>query len=264
MVEPIEITATYQIVTPMFIGDAEQNAVEITAASVKGALRFWWRALHWGRVRKDCDSEEGALRRLHQREGELFGSAGEGDDKRNHGSRSGQAKFMLRISPRKLNSLTADDLDNHRKFSISRQHTGQAYLLGQGLCNYDRQSKAVKYRTSDRDRSALEPAQTFTVELLLKPNASRYKEELAEALLLLGLLGGLGSRARRGIGSIALTKLEGYPIPDSIETYKKHLGLILKDSGELTDIPPFTAFSRHSRIDVSYISSDAWDVLGGI
>lgn len=45
---PSKITATYRIVTPMFVGDANQQATEISPQSVKGALRFWWRALNWG------------------------------------------------------------------------------------------------------------------------------------------------------------------------------------------------------------------------
>ena len=43
------IEADYNIVTPMFIGGGDkQEAPEIRPPSVKGALRFWWRALQWG------------------------------------------------------------------------------------------------------------------------------------------------------------------------------------------------------------------------
>jgi hypothetical protein len=41
------LQATYRIVTPMFIGDAEQKATDLRPPSIKGALRFWWRALNW-------------------------------------------------------------------------------------------------------------------------------------------------------------------------------------------------------------------------
>ncbi len=44
---PEKITARYRITTPMFIGDAAQQASGISPAAVKGALRFWWRALNW-------------------------------------------------------------------------------------------------------------------------------------------------------------------------------------------------------------------------
>jgi CRISPR-associated protein Cmr1 len=46
------VTARFQIVTPMFLGGAGQKAEGIRPPSVKGALRFWWRALNWGRFRQ--------------------------------------------------------------------------------------------------------------------------------------------------------------------------------------------------------------------
>lgn len=74
---PTVIQATYRIVTPMFIGDAEQNATGIAPQSVKGALRFWWRALMWGEIRSQdqFNTDEKALRELHEQEAKLFGIA---------------------------------------------------------------------------------------------------------------------------------------------------------------------------------------------
>ncbi|HPU57120.1 MAG TPA: type III-B CRISPR module RAMP protein Cmr1, partial [Verrucomicrobiota bacterium] len=44
------LTATYRIVTPMFLGGANpESQAELRISSIKGALRFWWRALMWGR-----------------------------------------------------------------------------------------------------------------------------------------------------------------------------------------------------------------------
>ncbi|MGY0400288.1 MAG: hypothetical protein ACWIPH_10305 [Ostreibacterium sp.] len=37
---PSTITATYKIITPMFIGDAQQHASQISPQSFKGVLRF--------------------------------------------------------------------------------------------------------------------------------------------------------------------------------------------------------------------------------
>ncbi|MFZ1105749.1 MAG: type III-B CRISPR module RAMP protein Cmr1 [Hyphomicrobiaceae bacterium] len=39
------IEAEFEIVTPMFLGGADpKGSAELRAASIKGALRFWWRA----------------------------------------------------------------------------------------------------------------------------------------------------------------------------------------------------------------------------
>ncbi|MGH8498283.1 MAG: type III-B CRISPR module RAMP protein Cmr1, partial [Methylococcales bacterium] len=85
-----EITATYRIVTPMFIGNADQTTDDrIRPPSVKGALRFWWRALNWGRFRSaDAD----ALRELHKEEARLFGIAA--DEERG----GEQGCFLLKVS----------------------------------------------------------------------------------------------------------------------------------------------------------------------
>ena len=45
------ITATIEVVTPMFLGGADQSPDGIRPSSVKGALRFWWRAWAWTRAR---------------------------------------------------------------------------------------------------------------------------------------------------------------------------------------------------------------------
>ena len=48
---PTQTTLHYRIATPMFLGGENQqaDATQFRNASFKGALRFWWRALNWGR-----------------------------------------------------------------------------------------------------------------------------------------------------------------------------------------------------------------------
>jgi len=72
---PRTLCATYSIVTPMFLGDAEQTAKAFRPTALKGCLRFWWRATRWGRIRNEHGSDRDALRALHAREARLFGSA---------------------------------------------------------------------------------------------------------------------------------------------------------------------------------------------
>ncbi len=58
-----------ETITPMFCYGADGKNPKIRPASIKGALRFWWRALHG-----DLD-----INALHQREADLFGGSGEKD-----------------------------------------------------------------------------------------------------------------------------------------------------------------------------------------
>jgi len=40
-----KITFDYETITPMFLAGADQGQVELCAPSIKGTLRFWWRAM---------------------------------------------------------------------------------------------------------------------------------------------------------------------------------------------------------------------------
>ncbi|PCI28168.1 MAG: type III-B CRISPR module RAMP protein Cmr1 [SAR324 cluster bacterium] len=59
-----KITFTCETITPMFLAGADGSTPELRAPSIKGALRFWWRALN-GHL---------SLGELKEREGEIFGS----------------------------------------------------------------------------------------------------------------------------------------------------------------------------------------------
>ena len=64
---PTQTTLHYRIVTPMFLGGEAQQAdpTQFRNASFKGALRFWWRALNWGRMLKNAgQNETEALKKL--------------------------------------------------------------------------------------------------------------------------------------------------------------------------------------------------------
>lgn len=80
----------------------------------------------------------------------------------------------------------------------------------------------------------------------------------------LGLLGGLGSRSRHGIGSVVITKLSGAvvaKVPEKISEYKNALAWLGLPSKEHIDLPPYSAFSKLSRIDCSLVGNDVMTLL---
>lgn len=222
------IEAEFIIVTPMFIGDANQKADDVRPPSLKGALRFWWRALNWGRMltAKGGNTPK-ALSALHNREAELFGLAA-GD------KIGGQGIFLLTL---KQAVKAADE-------SFPNMSGAQLYLLGQGLGSF-----------KDGKRTTTRPALisgTFSVSLLFRPDTKdEDQHSVAEALFAFGLLGGLGSRARHGMGSVSLTGWQGgeFSVPRTATDYGKAIKCLLTHLPET--LPPFTAFSRKSRIDIS-------------
>lgn len=67
LAEPVRITL--ETVTPLFLGGAEPaGPSELRAASIRGLLRFWWRALAGGAL------GSANLRALHKAETDVFGS----------------------------------------------------------------------------------------------------------------------------------------------------------------------------------------------
>ena len=246
---PKSIVAIYKIVTPMFLGGAQQEAGRIRGTALKGALAFWWRAFHFagfvGRAEGDVPR---ALEAMRAREKELFGS-----------SDGGQGRFLLRISHGKL-STTAKGIP------LQGADMGARYL-GYGLM------AAFGQNAGQLSRSCINAGQSFAVRIIFRPNAT--DDDMAQittALKLFGLLGGLGSRVRRGWGSVALERLEGaaeWQGPQSRAEYVEALKALFEGHAG-ADLPganwPLTAFARESGVWITATakprSLDMLDALG--
>lgn len=237
---PAQTTLHYRIVTPMFLGGENQqaDATQFRNASFKGALRFWWRALNWGQAFKDAGQQPtAALQLLHQREGELFGLASDGKK-----SRQSQVQIHSDLQGAAL-----------KQPGMALQAVG--YLLGQGLFHF-------------RDgvtRPYLEGG-NLTIRLNFKPGMAEADiQSVEQAAIALGLFGGLGSRARKGLGSLALHRLErpGQPVREfaTVESIKDFIqALDFSAPGDA----PLSAFTRATRIDVSATEGKALDALAAI
>ena len=100
------ITFTCETITPMFLSGADGTTPELRAPSIKGALRFWWRALH-GHL---------PLGDLKKREGEIFGD-------NNH-----KSKFTLFVKELNLKIGKAAPTP-HRSFEISCIKEGSTFQV---------------------------------------------------------------------------------------------------------------------------------------
>jgi len=216
-----KLTATFRIVTPMFIAGADQKKAELRAPSIKGALRFWWRTLNWSRIHQTSRDEDSALDELKKQEGLLFGDAG----------KAGGSKILINLNKRLTGTLSGNSLlnpDNARKY------------LGYGLFTMGEHN----------ERKAIPENKTFDLEILSKENIDQeLRRQLEESIRGLGLLGGLGSRSSNGFGSLAIEKCGDQSLNyDSLDQYKTALS-DLSQIDTLADAqPPFTAFSRQSRV----------------
>lgn len=205
------VCATYQIVTPLFMGGADSSVNEIRPPAFKSAVRFWWRALNW------CKYLD--LKTLHKEECRLFG----GDS--NH---AGQGLFLLSIQ--------------HPDFNATKKASS---LTGLNYFTY-----GINGASKSEDRCYIEKDNKFDIEFFCKPNTKQEDiEQLKDALLALGLFGGLGAKSRRGFGSLAIQKLNETSYTFTTEEEYKKAGKTLLDKypkHNVNKYPPYSALSHDS------------------
>ena len=239
---PTTIEAKFRIVTPMFIGGAEQTPTDgIRPPSLKGALRFWWRALNWGRIRQSGMNDYSALKKLHHEEAQLFGSAAANKDteetpqpgtvvKNNNG---GQGQFLLRLQ------------QQPKRYNINdwpQNNTDAGYMAYGILESGDRARDNYQPH-----RTGLNEKQEFTVELVFCPRASPEDiAQITDTLDIFGWCGGLGSRSQRGMGSVSLVSLNKIDHLLTQAEYEQRMAKVLEKFASVS-MPLFTAFSSEAR-----------------
>lgn len=229
-----KIQATYQIQTPMFLGNQSGTCpTEIRPTAFKGALRFWWRALQWSAFINEHQNQSEALKALHKAEAELFGISAQSD-----GS-GGQGKVLITTT--------------NEPFKIIDYSTA---AKGKSFLAYGMQGNP---KIPGSERSAIDVNQTFTAKLLTKPSITEQQlDSIKDALTILGLVGSLGAKSRKGFGSLGIQSLEigethqSFSIKNMAE-YKGAISGVMKNYSLacVNDLPPYTAFSKHCLLGAS-------------
>ena len=230
---PLCIKAKFEIVTPMFLGDANsgQCADTIRPPSIKGALRFWWRLLQW----PFCQN----LASMHRCEGNLFGRAANDPS-------SGQSSFLIDVE----NNYTFRK-QGEKLFKNGREGIG---YLGYGVTLREYILENQQFIVNFRSRIPLNCG-------------------IINAIKAFGLIGGLGSRARRGFGSCALLELQDgrtgeslWQAPTTMSDYQAQIRAVFQPAFAQAvnkSMPPFTAIGPESRMDcLTEPLNDARTVLG--
>lgn len=223
----------YRIATPMFLGGASQEVDDkhFRNASFRGALRFWWRALNWARFYRDArKNKQQALKDMHAEEKRLFGMAAD------NSADSRQSRVQVRSR-----------MENaHKTDAGSSKFDALSYFLGQGLWSH--QKKLLRDCISSGD---------IEITLTIAPSqdaAQKRKdvESIAQAAIALGLFGGLGSRSRKGLGSLSLESLQiNDETPerfDSVEAVRKFVAKLPKDTPD--NETPLSAFTEGHEVQI--------------
>lgn len=177
----VKLRLTYEVLTPLYMGGADQNA-ELRPPSIKGLMRYWWRTVNPLNLREEPG---------------IFGGAG---------ARQGQSPFSLTMdSP--LAGKAHWDKALARRFDIKPEKKQDLPQNGLAYLGYPfKLENEKKGRDGTTSRSCIEPGQSLKLSCIFTggPTTPGIRQGVAASAWLLGHFGGAGSRSRRGFGSLAL------------------------------------------------------------
>jgi CRISPR-associated protein Cmr1 len=169
----LKLTLDFEVLTPLYLGDADGKRAELRPPSFKGALRFWYRA---------ADPE------FRKHESDFFGGAGEG---------KGQSALLLAIDEK--SPLTV----RWESFKADRFKSGRGKETRNGLVYLGFPLQMAE----GRNREAIRPGHRFTLTAFVPRSVAkmaRFRQAVAASFWLLAHFGAMGSRARRGFGVLGL------------------------------------------------------------
>ena len=229
----VEINARFLVTTPLFGRGSDDQRPELRLPSFKGVLRFWWRALAWSRL-------QGDLAAIQREEDLLFGSAG-----------GGQSRLHMRLAvPADLAKVALGEI---LKVPRGNRTVGEgARYLGYGVMEAFA-SRNRRTEAGQLTRACLAAPFEFEARMRLREQglSQEQGQSVRDALIALGTLGSMGSKSRKGYGSLSLRSL----VIDGEEIWRKPAAMTelaskigeLPRSGGSEALPEYTALTPDSR-----------------
>ncbi len=249
-------TVTFETVTPTFMAGENQQEFELRPPSLKGLLRFWWRAYHWGQsvlkpedLKKKPEEQKKILEeRMRKKEGILWGTSDEGGRKSHTSLRLIPPKTEETFDPfpkRKTKAAGKSQPVNILEYlaygtQVFQPGAGnqfiRPYLPAQSIFSLILSVDEL----SEHDRKEYDFAQDETVEL-----------HVMKSLYLLSLCGAIGAKSHNGFGSLYLKRVMerrndgqeiSYLLPFEQPTFEQ--AVFFHDKIVNSLLPRFTAFSK--------------------
>jgi len=180
-----KITFTCETITPMFIAGADGQTPELRAPSIKGALRFWWRAVN-GHL---------SLKELKEREAEIFGGT--------NPARRSSVSVRIDFNKKHLTEKTilegqpsnyVDQFKNH--FNLAWENFNRAYQGKDAAITYLFYSVLFQGK-----RPFIDIGLKF--DIIFTSRSQECLKKVVATFWLLVHFGGIGTRTRRGAGAFA-------------------------------------------------------------
>ncbi len=247
-----KIVANLKIITPIFGGGFDAGStpenLEIRSSTVKGHLRFWWRAT--------VLATKGDVAELLKRERELFGGAS-GEDEGQPSKVSVQTE-VLSEGEYVRSGVHPQNSNGGPPKAFARFEEGPAYALWTLQQPKEEREKADNLGNELATKFVRKDAR---FKLIISfPNETGLSEQISQALKAWILFGGYGSRTRRGLGSLELASAEPAGIFDalSVEDYDQLSEAFTKPDNSATNPWPRLSGS-HLYIGKPHdTAKDAW------
>jgi CRISPR-associated protein Cmr1 len=229
-------TFKVEIVTPCFLGGARGTA-EWRSASIRGQLRWWFRAVGGTQWRGDLDH-------VRREEARLFGST----DRRSllrlrivDSPKPAGASFGSRLFAAQLAKMYQEPFAEDRLRIL-----GERGEEGSNPLHY------LAFGPVAKGRQYLPPLSRASFEIQLGPGAPKKNEEIRKvfgrALWAWLNLGGIGSKSRKGFGSLRCDTNDFYQDPTSLQDFEAQVKSLLVEGRGFQAGPEWTHFSAGSRV----------------
>lgn len=233
-----------EVLTPMFLSGVDQTACELRAPTLRGAMRYWYRALLGGQGK--------SLAEMKKLEASVFGAT------------DLASPVVVRLDGLKLSKdpIRAGQIP---RFSESVRISGKEM------------GSPVKYlwysiNMNPNDRRAIPPDSTFRVVLHTvatgKHAEARRKafERALDAFWLVAHLGSLGTRARRAAGSFSarlVSRTGDFALPPFHEQGRFEDSKVLRHLRDLIPqpqggSPDWSVLGKTSRVWRARLDTDSW------
>lgn len=234
------VTLKLKTTTPILGGGTKLRQLDdvdiIRTPTIRGHLRFWWRALF--------AHEYADHKALYAAEKARFGGMSEHKDKGQGEGLQGESRSFVELQVLKVQS--------------SREtHTDPSMYDKDFYALWTAKSQSNGTLTAPRYESGL----SFTLTATFPKT---YENELISSLKAWVLLGGYGSRTRRGLGSLSLEGVEGQVITDwlpavcSIQEIERVLKVSLRESPTCQETPSLCGATWSYNAQGSSDASRSW------
>jgi CRISPR-associated protein Cmr1 len=199
-----------ETLTPLFMYGADGKTPELRPASIKGLMRFWWRAING----------DLPLDKFREQEAEIFGST--------------EKKSKLIIFP--IEIIEEKDY----KISLTPHHKKE-------YCSQDNKNCFFKHDKCMKANKKTGKLYTFKIQMLLKNNPYLNNDKLINLFKTVTILGGFGQRSRRGFGSARIKRIDENEVLSSLGEITNFINTIPKFQNSAIKYPYIKAIDEKGK-----------------